>query len=273
MSDTTRTSIDGMIAILTSEAVVLSAYDDGVGVWTIGVGHTAKAGQPHPKPGLKLTLRQALMLFTQDLRKFETGVMKAFTTPLQQHEFDGFVSFHFNTGQAERGTVDDKWDAGNKTGAMKTLLSYNKGGGKVMDGLKTRRAEEKAMIMEGHYPAVKKIKVADKAHRGKFSGVRMVPVDEIKAVLREILAGGTAPAQEITPAEAATDENSGKPEGKPGGGAGGGKAAAGGVAGAVATGGSMAAAGLPWTWIVLGAGIVAFIIFIGLLAAKKEKAK
>jgi GH24 family phage-related lysozyme (muramidase) len=267
-----KTSLDGMIAILASEAVVLSSYDDGAGVWTIGVGHTAAAGQPHPKPGVSLTLRQALKLFVLDLHKFETGVMKAFTTPLNQHEFDGFASFHFNTGQAGRGSVDDKWDAGNRAGAMKTLLSYNKAKGKVRPGLTKRRAEEKAMIMEGRYPAVRTITVAAAAHRGKLSGARKVAVDEIKALLREIMNPVPAMPANTTAKNAPPERDASTvaPASQRRTGAG---VEAGAAAGAavVATGGAASAFGLDWHWVLIGGAIVIVLALIILLSLKKEK--
>lgn len=273
-----RTSLDGMLAILAEEAIVLSTYVDGGGVLTIGVGHTASAGQPRPQRGLKLTLRQALQLFAEDLRRFETGVMKAFNRPLLQHEFDGFVSFHFNTGNAEKGTVDDKWDGGNKSAAIRTLKSYCKDNGKVITGLEKRRAREADIIQYGIYPAVKTIRVADGWKGGKAIKERRVPADEIRAVLREIMhpvaktvefdAPAPKATPEICPEDAATDGNTGKPEGKPGGGATG--AVAGGVSGGIAAGGALAATGWPWPYILGGIGIAASIIFILVLAAKDK---
>lgn len=261
-----RTSIDGMIAILKSEAVVLSSYDDGTGVMTIGVGHTAAAGQPVPQPGLKLTLRQALQLFIQDLSKFERGVLRAIDkVPLQQHEFDGFVSFHFNTGQVEKGTVDDKWERGDKTGAMKTLKAYTKADGKELKALKARRQEEAAIIMNGEYPKVHHVTVAAAWKRGRGIDVRFVPVDEIKAVLRELLQPAPSPAPEPKKSEPAQIQVETPQE------TGAGKAAAGGIAGGVAAGAAAAANGIPWPWILFGAGCVVAIIFIAILIAKGQK--
>lgn len=267
-----RTSLDGMLAILADEAIVLSSYKDGGGVLTIGVGHTANAGQPRPQPGLKLTLRQALQLFVQDLRKFELGVMKAFTTPLKQHEFDGFVSFHFNTGKAEKGSVDDKWDAGDKAAAIKTLKAYRKDNGKIIAGLKMRRAREADIIDHGIYPAVKNVRVADGWKGAKPINERRVPADEIRAVLREILQpaktvefDAPAPKSEMPPAEAPHDGNPGKPEGEPVGGAG--KAIAGGVSGGIAAGGAIAA-GVDWKLVAMIAGCAVALVAIIWLVSK-----
>jgi GH24 family phage-related lysozyme (muramidase) len=263
-----RTSINGMIAILKSEAIVLSSYDDGTGVMTIGVGHTANAGLPVPNRGLKLTLRQALQIFMRDLAMFERGVSRAIDkVPMLQHEFDGFVGFHFNTGQIEKGTVDDKWERGDKAGAMKTLKAYKKARGKVLGGLVARRKEEEAIIMHAEYPRVSHILVAQGWDKGKPIGLRHVPVDEIAAVLRELLQPATAqvpvaPAEKSEPAQMKVET----PE-TPGAG----KAVAGGIAGGITAGAAAAANGIHWTWILGGAGIVAAILLIALLIAKRKQ--
>ncbi|WP_319771959.1 lysozyme [Breoghania sp.] len=80
------------------EGIVLRAYRDVAGVWTIGAGHTTPAGGIRPKAGMTIIREQALAQLEQDLRRFErrvkaTGAFKA------EHAFDGAVSFDFNTGR------------------------------------------------------------------------------------------------------------------------------------------------------------------------------
>lgn len=285
MKQTTRTSVDGMLAILADEAVVLSTYKDGGGVATIGVGHTAAAGLPVPMSGLKLTLRQALKLFIEDLRKFELGVMKAFNGPLNQHEFDGFVSFHFNTGKAEKGTVDDKWDRGDKDGAMRTLRAYKKDNGKTIKGLEERRKREAELILTGTYPRVTSVLVADGWRGGSPVKARRVPADEIKAVLREIAAqrktvefDAPAPAEPPSPAPSArplppAQEAPQSPAIARGEVKGGGAV----VPTAVLGGGSAIAwllnhFGPALQWLAVIIFMLAVLVAVGLLAAKKEKA-
>lgn len=283
MKEPTGTSIDGMLAILADEAIVLSTYKDGGGVATIGVGHTAAAGQPVPMPGLKLTLRQALKLFVDDLRKFEAGVAAAFTTPLRQHEFDGFVSFHFNTGKAKTGTVDDKWNRGDKDGAMRTLRAYKKDNGKTIKGLEERRKREAEMILRGTYPRVTSVLVADGWRGGSPVRGRRVPADEIKVVLREIMqpAGKTvefdAPAPVTSETAAPTEPPSPAPSAEPtppvgqvkGGGAGG-VVAGGGI---VAGGGVAIAAGFDWHHVFMIGGCAAMLVIIIWLAFNIRRQK
>lgn len=164
----------GAGATLGHEAIFLEAYQDPVGVWTIGGGHTEAAGGLKPRPGLIITLQQAMELFQADMAKYEAGVDRAITTPLAQHEVDGLVSFHFNTGAIKAGSVDDKWNAGDRAGAMRTLRSYVNAKGKRLPGLVTRREEEAAMITSGRYPA-RKILVKDR----RASQGRLVSVDQL----------------------------------------------------------------------------------------------
>ena len=142
-----KTSLKGILAIINEEALVLSTYRDAGGVLTIGVGHTAAAGGMAPKPGGRITIEQAIALLAADLAKFERRVSAAVKRSLAQHEFDALVSFDFNTGAVERGTVDDKLAQGDIAGAMATLQQYDKAGGRKLAGL-DRRARQR----RGHVP-------------------------------------------------------------------------------------------------------------------------
>lgn len=147
-----KTSMKGLLAILAEEAVVLESYRDSGGVWTIGAGHTARAGGIDPKPGLKITLQQAMDILAEDLRKFEDRVSRAIKIPLSQPQFDALVSFDLNTGAIDHGTVDDKLNRGDGVAAVATLQAYNKDNGKVVQGLVDRREREAAMFQHGEYP-------------------------------------------------------------------------------------------------------------------------
>lgn len=162
-----KTSRNGVLFIMAEEAIVLSSYRDSGGVWTIGSGHTATAGPPVPKPGLEITLEEALTIKARDLGKFEAGVLRAVDMiRLKQHEFDALVSFHYNTGAIQKGSVDDKLEAGRIADAMATLKSYRKDNGKVIAGLEARRAREAALFQTGDY-ALRPIRLYQ-TYPGKF---------------------------------------------------------------------------------------------------------
>jgi len=142
-----KTSNAGVELIAQFEGVRLKAYDDGVGVWTIGYGHTG--GDVHP--GLAITMKRARDLLRQDLAKSENEVNTTIKRPLNQSQFDALVSLVFNTGALPlrstlgsclnnsdfRGASNEfpKWCKATKNGQLITL-----------EGLVRRRKAEKAMF-------------------------------------------------------------------------------------------------------------------------------
>jgi lysozyme len=143
-----KTSANGRALIEAFEGLYLKAYQDSVGVWTIGYGHTSAAGGPQVSPGMKITEEEADKFLSDDLTRVEYDVCKYIQVDLNQNEFDALVSFHFNTGKLKSGSIDDKINAGDKRAAMETLLQYDHAGGQQLRGLTRRRQAEK-MLFEG----------------------------------------------------------------------------------------------------------------------------
>lgn len=143
-----KTSTRGLMALIAHEGIVLSRYKDSVGVWTIGVGHTKAAGGINPELfSGTLTIDQVLDTLRDDLVKYEAGVNKAVTVPLQQHEFDALVSFHYNTGAIAKASFVKALNAGDRAAAYKGIMSWNK----PAEILK-RRAAERDLLQYGKYP-------------------------------------------------------------------------------------------------------------------------
>ena len=189
-----KTSLKGILAILDEEAVVLTTYKDSKGVLTIGVGHTAAAGGLAPKPGNRMTIEQAISLFASDLAKFERHVEKSVGRSLAVHQNDALISFDFNTGAIDGGSVDEKIEANNFDAAMDALQQYKKSGGVTLPGLVKRRARERAMFERAEYPVVTYIKVYDRMP-GKM---RLVPVSSLD--LSAFADGVQTPATPADPA-------------------------------------------------------------------------
>lgn len=152
-----KTSPEGMLALLCREAVVLSAYKDSVGVWTIGVGHTAAAGEPIPEPGLRITLEEAVALFGRDLKRYEEDVEKAVKVPLEQHEFDALVSFHYNTGGIFRAKLTKALNAGDRAGAAKGFMGWLQ-----PPEIRGRRESEQRQFMTGDVGDISHVLVYDR---------------------------------------------------------------------------------------------------------------
>lgn len=152
-----RMSDKGMLALIRREALVLSAYKDSKGIWTIGVGHTAAAGPPIPRAGLKITEAEGMALLRRDLERYEADVRKAVKVPLAQHEFDALVSFHFNTGGIGRASLTKALNRGDRAEAARLFLSWSKPP-EIID----RRREEQRQFLTGDYGRIDKVPVKDK---------------------------------------------------------------------------------------------------------------
>jgi lysozyme len=90
-----KMSSQGLDLLIAREALRTHAYQDTVGVWTIGVGHTG----PEVHEGLVWTEEQCRQAFATDIERFENAVNDAVTVALQQNQFDALVSFAFNVGE------------------------------------------------------------------------------------------------------------------------------------------------------------------------------
>jgi GH24 family phage-related lysozyme (muramidase) len=97
--DVMKISQSGLELICKFEGFEAKAYQDAVGVWTIGYGHTAMAGLPDVKRGDKITMKQAQDILATDVRKFELAVKSKLTRAPTQAQFDAMVSLCFDIGQ------------------------------------------------------------------------------------------------------------------------------------------------------------------------------
>lgn len=145
-----KISNTGINLICGFEGLRLKAYDDGVGVWTIGYGTTVINGVK-VKKGDTCTIEQAKSYMAQDLKKFESAVNTAVKVPLNQNQFDALVSLTYNigTGAFKDSTLLKKLNAKDYKGAAAQFDRWNKGGGKVMQGLVNRRAKERNLFEKG----------------------------------------------------------------------------------------------------------------------------
>ncbi len=132
------------LKLLTSfEGCELKAYDDGVGVWTIGYGHTAGV-----VPGMSITQAKAEEFLRQDLEIFESYVEDLVNVTLSSDKFSALVCFCYNTGPEGFGgsTLLKLLNGGDYEGPAKQFPRWNKGGGQPMLGLTRRRLAEQALF-------------------------------------------------------------------------------------------------------------------------------
>lgn len=125
-----------------SESLLLTAYPDAKGVWTIGWGHTKGV-----RPGDKINQYQAEELLKEDLAEFEQYVNTKVKNIRTQGQFDAVVDFCFNCGYgptAFGGSTLKKYiESWRKTWEIQEqFLRWVNSGGKKLGGLVTRRIWE-----------------------------------------------------------------------------------------------------------------------------------
>lgn len=188
-----RVSDRGFAEILSHEAIVLDRYKDSVGVWTIGVGHTAAAGAPDPRqPIPSLTAAEAIDLLRRDLPRYEQDVDRAVKVKLAQHEFDALVSFHFNTGKIGSASFVKKLNAGDRAGAALGIMAYKK-----PPEIIERRTKERDLFRDGVYSGDGKVTIypASKSGAVQWSKGKRVSV-------ASLMAGGSPPKAPSQPPKA-----------------------------------------------------------------------
>lgn len=133
-------SNNGLALIKKFEGCRLTAYQDSVGVWTIGYGHTSGV-----RKGQTITQAQADAFLKADCASAEKSVNSYSKYNWNQNQFDALVSFTFNCG---RGNLKTLLNNGQRTitEISAKITAYNKSGGKVLQGLVNRRAAEKELF-------------------------------------------------------------------------------------------------------------------------------
>ncbi len=128
----------GLELIKAFEGCKLQAYQDIVGVWTIGYGQTG----PDIKAGLTWTQEQAEAALQREYVKFQITVQKHLPN-LTQNQLGALTSFCYNLGESHLKAI-----AKNPIEIIpEKVLLYCKAGGKIVNGLKVRRQAERALFL------------------------------------------------------------------------------------------------------------------------------
>lgn len=146
----------GLDLIKKYEGLRLTAYQDSVGIWTLGYGHTGGVQE-----GDTCTLAQATAWLLKDISYAEEAVYRAVTSDISDNQRAALVSFCFNVGPGKEGVKDGLCVL--KDGGQSLLLIYTnigafgkaadefpkwaKAGGVVIMGLMKRRMDERALFM------------------------------------------------------------------------------------------------------------------------------
>lgn len=144
-----KISDDGMALIKRFEGLRLQAYQDSVGVWTIGYGWTQPVAGRKVGAGMAINAATAERLLACGVAQFEQGVERRVTVPITQGQFDALVSFAYNLGlrALENSTLLRRLNAGDRQGAADQFGRWVNAGGVRLDGLVARRAAERALFL------------------------------------------------------------------------------------------------------------------------------
>lgn len=125
------------------------AYQDSVGVWTIGYGTTRINGEP-VKAGMTITEDQALQLVQQEVNKLWSQIEQISRVSLNQNQMNALVDFAYNLGfnALKNSTLMNKVNAGDFTGAANEFTRWVYAGGKILPGLVKRREAEKQLFLQ-----------------------------------------------------------------------------------------------------------------------------
>ncbi|EPE3985398.1 lysozyme [Enterobacter hormaechei] len=144
-----QTSEKGIALIKEFEGCKLTAYQDSVGVWTIGYGWTQPVDGKPIRAGMTIKQETAERLLKTGLVSYENDVSRLVKVRLKQGEFDALVSFTYNLGarSLSTSTLLRKLNDGDYAGAAAEFPRWNKAGGKVLNGLTRRREAERALFL------------------------------------------------------------------------------------------------------------------------------
>ena len=145
MSKGRKISEEGLALIKKFEGCELEAYQDSVGVWTIGYGHTKDV-----KEGDKINRDEANNLLTEEMPEYEGYINTLVEVPLEQCQFDALVCWVYNLGPTnlQSSTMLTLLNAGKYNDIPAQIKRWNKAGGEVLQGL-IRRREAEARLFEG----------------------------------------------------------------------------------------------------------------------------
>ena len=137
-------SNEGIEFIKQFEGCRLKAYQDSVGVWTLGVGHTGGV-----KEGDEIDDAEADRLLREDLVWVEKCIANSVREPLTQNQYDALCSWIFNLGCGafKKSTLLAHINEGEDALAAKEILKWNRAGGNVISGLTRRREAESELFL------------------------------------------------------------------------------------------------------------------------------
>ncbi|HWO99752.1 MAG TPA: lysozyme [Methylococcus sp.] len=140
-------SAAALVGIAVHEGYRERAYDDGVGVQTLGFGSTSREDGSPVRPSDRTDPVRALILLGAAADRKQMEMRECIgAVPLHQHEWDAFVSLAYNIGTTAfcRSTLVKKLKSQppDYAGACREILKWTRAGGRELPGLVRRRQAE-----------------------------------------------------------------------------------------------------------------------------------
>jgi len=135
----------GITLIKSFEGCKLRAYQDSVGIWTIGYGATFYQDGSNVKSGDTLTQQQADDMLNYHVNLFAEKVKPLIKRELSGNQFSALVSFAFNLGAGAlaKSTLLKKVNVYPEDASIYSeFAKWDKAGGKQLRGLTRRRKAE-----------------------------------------------------------------------------------------------------------------------------------
>ncbi len=135
----------GIPIIKKYEGLKLQAYICPAGIPTIGYGSTFYENGSKVVIGEKISIERADYLLMNTVLKFEQSVRGLVKSKVTDNQIGALTSFAFNVGVGnfKKSTLLKKVNANPADESIRAdFMKWNKAGGKVLNGLTKRRAEE-----------------------------------------------------------------------------------------------------------------------------------
>ena len=149
-------SSDAVNLIKQYEGLRLTAYQDSVGIWTIGYGTTTINGVAVYQ-GQTITQAQADEYLLEHMQSNVSPIINTkVKAPITQSMYDALCCFTYNlgSGNLSKSTLLKELNTTKYLDTATSFLDYNKAGGVVLAGLTKRRSAEKDLFLKDGIPSI-----------------------------------------------------------------------------------------------------------------------
>lgn len=133
------------------EGFSVDAYQDSVGVWTVGYGNTFNPlTKEKVKKGDKISKNTAKSWLDTELAVVKSQVMSVVKVLINANQLNALTSFTYNVGigNLKKSTLLKLLNAGApKEQVAREFIKWNKAGGQVLKGLTIRRQAEANLFL------------------------------------------------------------------------------------------------------------------------------